>query len=301
MAITPDKLQDYPDTITSPKTDRRNLLKMGAVAGAGVVAVAAGAGGILKMTSEGKSAPAEAPKPTDYTITAAEAEAGINALNQGDVMPNLYADRPWADPELLLDLSERELKEFLTIPINADTRTDAGLARAIVPIVELIANAPYHIERVIEARAKGYPVGEKDSLGNELGNYSQFAATHLIGPMIEKAFPITYTDPELMGSDKKMTNHFAGYSDNYEAALTDASRRGTSTLLVDGELIPTQAVGESERSISVGLTTRRPAVDIDTVDDRDVVYEGYINVDVYELEESQEYRLGLHGIYLDRQ
>lgn len=235
----------------------------------------------------------EAKDEYDYSMSSAEVEDNLEHL----VLPYLYEDRPWADPNQLVGLSIEELKDIASVPINAETRTNKGAAKAVGQVLELIANSGRTLEDIQVARDLGYPVGETDHNGNELGDYSDYVKKAYMKPMVNSLLSIEYEDTVATGIKEDLVDHFLGYVHDYVASLTSEAYRDKATLFVNTGLIESLPAAESDRSLHVSLELRCPSVRSD-VDD--TVFGGDATIDLDE-DTNGTYKAGMPYIKFLRQ
>lgn len=273
MAKAVGELQGSAPVYGGERTTRRGFI-LGA--GAAGLALAVGASAKL-MAGGGGEKPSETQEyvPVDYSVSAAEAEANLNTL----VLPDLYEDRPWANPEQLVGLTPEELQEIAAVPVTPETtRTDEGFVKIFAQKLELIANAGTTIEDVRKARELGYPVGEMDSMGNYLGNYDEYAKSR-ISPMLNGGlFEDNYKGHNSEEVIAALENFLLNFADDFEYALTDEIWRGKTTLYITAGQVESQPTTDFDRRLSFNIRLKSPAVGPRI---KDAIYEAefIVNID----------------------
>lgn len=236
---------------------RRNfVMGIGLLATGGI-----GAGLVKKLTGSERNT--QSHEIGDQSISSLEAEVNIEKL----ILPNLYKDRPWADPEQLVGLSSEELKELIAMPVGAETETDEGFALMVVKRLELIANAGKTKQDIERARQLGYRVGERDSYGNSLGNYREYINTYYAEGMIDSLFQEKYTDQKFAGADASLKNLLISGSVDFEYGITDELWRNSSSFHVDYNSVEL-GPSDHERSLLINVTTWLPELGASYIDGR---------------------------------
>lgn len=150
----------------------------------------AGAAGLVAMVAGGCSSgerPVASSKPEvnadeyiDGTVSATEAREIISSLAQD---PELYSGR--LDPHDLIGKTDAELSRVPFISKTPEIEhDDHAAADAALQVLELFTNAGLTPEDALLAIEKGYPVGERDSLGNVLGRFVEYTEEYT-GPISE--------------------------------------------------------------------------------------------------------------------
>jgi hypothetical protein len=266
----------------SQNYNRRDILKFG---GAAIV-------GGLALTACGESPSSNASDP-EITPTPQKDVAESNVVNIRGVdvdidqveMPDLYIDRPWADPEQLVSLTKEQRKKNASIEIAPDTQTNEGITLAISQTLERIANA-------------GRVPGER-LRAEELGlSWEEYIREYYMDPMFDGLFSVKYSDPRFAGVDETLKDYFMEYVDEYEIALEDEEWRENVTLFIETDFIEQQdGLMPTERSLFIGIETRRPAV---TSNHQPVIYKGNMTVNVDEGTDGR-YDIGIQHLFLERQ
>lgn len=237
------------DTDTSStlikKVSRRGLLL--GMAGIGAAVATGGGLALSRKNSEKSSSQSNAPAvESDESVSPSEAQERIDNF----VLPDFYADRPWANPKKFSGMSAEELRSVSTVTIENDIPTAENLEN-IRRVLEAIANVGGTSEDMSAAREAGYPVGEKNEGGNPIGNYSKFIEELYVRNMVDGLFP-----DETEEGAEKITKYFGQYAAAYELALGDERWLDFATVFVDAELADSDF-----GSLSADLTIGRPLKD----------------------------------------
>lgn len=233
-----------------------------------------GAASILSACS-GEASPGANSQKDKHSTPAAKEALDIDEI----ILPDLYEDRPWANPEQLVGLTAEELRDIASIHITEETLSNEGFAVAFGQKLELIANAGRTLSDVSRARELGFPVGERGKYGELLGDYGEYVKEYYMAPMLEGLFSHPLQDTEFAGVDFSVMEYLGGYADNYDLALTNNDWRDKATVLVEAASIETGSQPQFERNISIGLTIGRP---VDNGDWRDEAHSGKIIVNASE-------------------
>ena len=262
----------YESDITRDGESRFSRRALIFAAGAAAVGTVAGGKIFLGGNGSGERPAASAgsegePKdPNDRSVSAVQAVANIEALT----LPDYYENRPWADPhqlhhrtedgEFISRFSHDELREVASPPSVSEADSPEMLTEHIQQITELIANAARTNDDFIEARELGYPVGEEDKYGNELGNYPEYVKTEYTDHMVNGLFAET----EGGATNEGLSSYLAGWAKEYEYTINDPRWHDFATVLIDMELLDDQKSnipGETETTLTIGLNVGHPVAE----------------------------------------
>lgn len=161
------------------------ISRRGVIGGAIGLFAVGGAAGVAKMMMGRESTDASLTENVVTNVTHDEQTTG-EVLS---MLPDLYVNYPYADPDQLLDRSIEERQDLAGISLeSAETHED--LAEAIGQRLSLIAAGGRDKEKKSfnEAQELGYISQGED--GSWTGDYSEYLREYFVGPMLDGLFAL---------------------------------------------------------------------------------------------------------------
>lgn len=230
---------DNEGVLKRPMT-RRGLVGLAVAAGVGSISL----GGCSNETSVGEDVSVEEADPNSRIVSAEQAVDNIKAFS---VPQYLYADRPWANPEGVFDLSVEELRKRSVVDLRGDTLTFGELEQ-VRRALESIGSVGGEKKALLDARSQGNPIGERDKWGNILGDYPAYIKERFVSDMVDALFPGTAGE-----MNDGIKDYFSHYAKAYDIVLTDPRWVEYLTLFVD-----TAFAEEKEGNPEVNIIIGRP-------------------------------------------
>lgn len=245
------------ESILNKIMSRRGVLGYTAAVGASVVLVGCGESSASdSVSAEGSSRQASGESVEQSEGIAYEEPSDVF---QSVVIPDLYEDRSWADPEQLFGLSYEEMCDIIAIPDTLEARDYENFTAIFGQRLELIANAGKGRSLRDVERAKKLNYISQDSDGNWSGSYPDYVRNELIRPALGILLSDT-SHEDYIDTRQLLEDHFV-HSGRAFFASVNGSRpellHATPLTIETGFIEPLQP-NISRDSLRLGIETSLP-------------------------------------------